>query len=192
MESDLKVQLSRPNCAYCKAPVEIGETKRACEACMSWSHLECVELHGGCPACGAGLPAPSASSQGQGAALKGLPGPEVAPETVQPAPAVTQAPPVTLPRTKPVDLLLLGVLGLAGFALSMVVLGLLIGFVGKLLGAFTTPASDGAIVAFAAMGSMITTPLFTIYVAAWIREWRVTQFVMREAEEAKAGDRGNL
>ena len=171
MESDLKVQLSRPNCAYCKAPVEIGETKRACEACMSWSHLECVELHGGCPACGAGQPAPAALDAG----AKGSSAPDVAPQAVQPAEAEAPAPLEVRPgppKTKLGDLVLLLVLGLAFFALSIPVLAALIRSVGELLGFFTSPGSRGNIGGYAALASLLTTFLFTIYCAVQIETYR--------------------
>jgi len=175
VDSDLRLQVSRPNCAYCKAAVEIGETKRACEACMSWSHLECVDLHGGCPACGAGLPALSATTRARVAA-KGLPGREVDPEPLEPAPDETQAPlpplELSVPPTKPVDAFLITVFGLACFAVSMVVLGLLIKTV-----AFTAPGSNAEIVALAILGSLLSTTLFTTYAADRIRErrWNLEQ-----------------
>lgn len=174
----LHVQLPRPTCAYCKAPVEIQEEKAACTACMSWSHAECADAHGACPACGAGAPAAPASAPSAGKALEQAKAPlgETPPSEIPPSetPTLEQA---QAPRTRPpapqattAQLLFLVLVGCAFFGLSVTSLGAVIGGLGRGLGYFGEPGSTGRIVAFAVMGSLISTPLFVLRVAAWLEQ----------------------
>ena len=48
----MTVNVQRPRCPYCHEDVVPGEG-RGCAECMGWTHDECWEDHGKCPACGA-------------------------------------------------------------------------------------------------------------------------------------------
>lgn len=177
---------------------------------MSWSHAECADAHGACPACGAGAaPAPLTEQAGKEAQLAKParlarePAEERASEVVESVgqeeasarevePQVdlgeeqflTYTNPRTRVQTTPLDLLLLLLLGFACFAVSMLVFGAGIFAIGKLFDLFTGPGDKGQIVALAAMGSMFSTSLFLMLAARSITRRRADL----EAAEAASAD----
>lgn len=46
-----RVRVEGARCPFCHEAVAAAEEKRACEACMAWSHAECWRDHGACAAC---------------------------------------------------------------------------------------------------------------------------------------------
>lgn len=62
-----QVQVNRPRCGFCHECVGADDAKQGCPSCMAWSHADCWQEHGGCPACGEGAPPPRAVQRQQAA-----------------------------------------------------------------------------------------------------------------------------
>lgn len=84
------------------------------------------------------------------------------------------------PATTIVDLLLLLLVGFAFFAVSALVLGVLVSSIGKAFDLFNEPGAGGQVAAWAAMGSLLTTPLFLAWVGQKLTQRRAA---LRTAEE---------
>ena len=145
VETERAVHLPRPSCPWCRAPVELAEEKRACEACMSWAHAECVESHGSCPACGAGVRGGEPSDASRARAQRTAPGPQV--------------------QNTALDLLLLLVGGLISFFVSFAVGVAILSGLAWVLG---LEANTGTLAAVAALCGCAGGALLTQLLAAWL------------------------